>query len=197
MEIRRLGVIVSLCIVYTIGLSLFERVFDLKQENTIWHKILYLFYKTSFFLSFLILWIFVFSIFSVEIYSFCKLIPNKNIQLYLSLVIILCLNLRSRNLVYFIIKISIFDRFKQHHNWIKKSNDIILYAYRFIVYIFAFIILLTSNVLSFMETQTPFTEYIDNISVLNVAFITILGFDAVCETFLNLFKYIKTLTAKS
>ncbi|MBR0100419.1 MAG: hypothetical protein IJP90_12010 [Treponema sp.] len=183
--------------VLTIGFSLLERVFGLKYENTIPSKILYFVYKVSFIITFFALWIFIFLPISYAIYESCKIIDNLNLRIYLTTVLILCLNLRGYNIAYFLIKISLYSRFKQHPLWLSKSNEIFLYVYRFIVYLAALGIVIVSNTLSFLDLQTQYVIILDNISVINTAFATVLGFDVFCDSGAKLFSYIKSLLNES
>ena len=182
--------------IITLGLSILERIFDLKKEDTIYHKILYIFYKVSFFIFFCCLYIFVFLVFSRMIISACSNALNKDLRNYLCIVCILCLNIRGGNLIYFIIRISIYDRFKQHKTWIRKSNEIIVRLYRLVVYFFAFIILLAANILSFIDINLTLPAFMENVYILNIAFTTVLGFDVMCEEFIKAILYLKSLFPK-
>ncbi|MBR1404650.1 MAG: hypothetical protein IJ558_10810 [Treponema sp.] len=180
----------------SIGLALFERVLGLKQKDTIYYKVLYIFYKVSFFIFFCSLYIFVFLVFSQMIILACTNNLNEDLRNYLCIASILCLNIRGGNLIYFIVKISIYDRFKQHETWIKKSKEIIIRLYRLVVYFFAFIILLAANILSFIDINLTLPAFMENVYILNIAFTTVLGFDVMCEEFIKAIAYLKSLFPK-
>lgn len=179
--------------IFTLGMDVLERYFGLKEQPEREYQILYFFYKVAFFLSFFFLWCLVFIFLSWCIWNSFEIINNQSLKFYLQLMTIACINIRGTNLVYFIIRISIYDRFKQHKAWLKKSNLLILQFYRFFIFSASLVALISFNILSFFVIDNSFKIFTDNISVLNIAFTTVLGFDAMCEAGIKLYKYIKTL----
>ncbi len=188
--------IVSCLFIFVIGLSFLERCFGLKEERNFLSKSVYLFYKASFFSIFLIIWFIFFYVSANIIWKIFGRIQNQNLKFYLVFSVIPCLCLRGKNLVYFVVKITLYNSFYQHVSWIKKSNEILLHLYRFIIFLISLIILVVSNVFSFLKSDNQFQIFTDNIIALNLAFATVLGFDAMCEATYDFYKQLKTLWSK-
>jgi uncharacterized membrane protein HdeD (DUF308 family) len=70
------GIFVLVC-----GLSFLERYFGLKEEKTLSSKCLYIVYKILFFISFSLVWLFVFFVISDFVIMGCQeLIRNQKLQ---------------------------------------------------------------------------------------------------------------------